>query len=178
LLADGQLPHHLVRVDAQAVPLRKLRNARRNSVQVEQRATFRLQPQRDVLGDGKGGHKHEVLVHHADAVPDGIRRAGDAHRLAVDQDLPSSGWYRPNRIFMRVLLPAPFSPSSAWISPARTSKFTLLLASTPGKRLVMPRISRCCRRLEADGSVLSVMGIFSHKPTVAAGMNSGWRACL
>src|SRR5690606_24897749 len=58
------------------------------SVQVEQRATFRLQPQRDVLGDGKGGHKHEVLVYHADAVPDGIRRAGDAHRLAVDPDLP------------------------------------------------------------------------------------------
>src|SRR3990170_930480 len=44
-------------------------------------------------------------------------------------------------MFMSVDLPAPFSPSSAWISPARTSRSMPSLAMTPGYRLVMPRIS-------------------------------------
>ena len=34
---------------------------------------------------------------------------------------------------MRVLLPAPFSPTTAWNSPVRMSRETLLRASTPGK---------------------------------------------
>ena len=42
---------------------------------------------------------------------------------------------------MSVLLPAPFSPSSVCTSPARTSKSTRSLATTPGNRFVMPRIS-------------------------------------
>src|SRR5579885_551371 len=40
---------------------------------------------------------------------------------------------------IRVDLPAPFSPSSAWISPAATAKSTRSLASTPGNDLQMPR---------------------------------------
>src|SRR4029434_9983255 len=40
-----------------------------------------------------------------------------------------------------VVFPAPFSPSSAWISPAASWKSTWSLAVTPGKRLVIPRIS-------------------------------------
>jgi hypothetical protein len=44
-------------------------------------------------------------------------------------------------MFISVDLPAPFSPNSAWISPARTCKSTASLATTPGKSLVMPRIS-------------------------------------
>src|SRR5918998_4999651 len=39
---------------------------------------------------------------------------------------------------MRVDLPAPFSPTMAWTSPRRTVRWTSLLATTPGKRLVMP----------------------------------------
>ena len=31
---------------------------------------------------------------------------------------PESGWYTPARIFTMVDLPAPFSPSRAWASPA------------------------------------------------------------
>ena len=42
---------------------------------------------------------------------------------------------------MSVLLPAPFSPKSACTSPARTSKSTSSLATTPGNLFVMPRIS-------------------------------------
>src|SRR5213078_4630591 len=43
-------------------------------------------------------------------------------------------------MFDRVLLPAPFSPSSACTSPAAASKSTRSFASTPGKRFVIPRI--------------------------------------
>src|SRR5690606_12233758 len=42
---------------------------------------------------------------------------------------------------MSVDLPAPFSPTMAWISPARTARLTSELATTPGKRLVIPRSS-------------------------------------
>src|SRR5215207_3328855 len=45
-------------------------------------------------------------------------------------------------MFINVDLPAPFSPSSACTSPRRRSKSTLSLATTPGKRLVIPFSSR------------------------------------
>src|SRR4051812_28944400 len=45
-------------------------------------------------------------------------------------------------IFMSVLLPAPFSPTRPWISPARSVKSTPRSASTPPNALVMPFISR------------------------------------
>ena len=38
---------------------------------------------------------------------------------------------------MSVDLPAPFSPTIAWILPRRTVRLTLELATTPGNRLVM-----------------------------------------
>src|SRR6187431_258843 len=45
-------------------------------------------------------------------------------------------------MFMRVDLPAPFSPSRACTSPLRRSKSTPSFATTPGNRLVMPLSSR------------------------------------
>src|SRR5918994_138480 len=42
----------------------------------------------------------------------------------------------PARIFPSVLLPAPFSPQSAWQVPAAMEKVTSSRARTPGKRLV------------------------------------------
>src|SRR5918993_784743 len=44
-------------------------------------------------------------------------------------------------MFIRVDFPAPFSPSRAWISPRRTANSMPLLATTPGNRLTIPRIS-------------------------------------
>src|SRR6266508_2484783 len=41
-------------------------------------------------------------------------------------------------MFMRVVLPAPFSPRRAWISPGSTVRSTWSLATTPGKCLVIP----------------------------------------
>src|SRR5438132_1058351 len=52
-------------------------------------------------------------------------------------------------MFESVLFPAPFSPSSACTSPAAASKSTESLASTPGKRFVIPRIATAG---EAPGS--------------------------
>jgi hypothetical protein len=42
---------------------------------------------------------------------------------------------------MRVDLPAPFSPHSAWISPAASVNDTSLSATTPGNRFVRARTS-------------------------------------
>ena len=41
-------------------------------------------------------------------------------------------------MFERVVFPAPFSPRSAWTSPAAASKLTSSFARTPGKLLVIP----------------------------------------
>src|SRR6185437_10617420 len=45
-------------------------------------------------------------------------------------------------IFISVDLPAPFSPSPAWISPGLTLRFTPSLALTAGYCLLMPESSR------------------------------------
>src|SRR5512132_1483323 len=50
---------------------------------------------------------------------------------------PPSAGYIPYSTRIKVDLPAPFSPISAWTSPARSSRSTSSFASTPGKRLVM-----------------------------------------
>src|SRR5262245_22108325 len=47
-------------------------------------------------------------------------------------------------MFITVDLPAPFSPSSAWISPADTARETPFTTRTPSYSLVMPRSSRAC----------------------------------
>src|SRR5579884_1475612 len=44
----------------------------------------------------------------------------------------------PERTIMSVVLPAPFAPSSAWISPRRTSKSTRSSATVPGNVFVSP----------------------------------------
>src|SRR5712691_7923902 len=48
---------------------------------------------------------------------------------------PASGRYRPARMLIRVVLPAPFSPSKACTSPQRAAKSTPRFATTPGKAL-------------------------------------------
>src|SRR3954452_8694811 len=51
---------------------------------------------------------------------------------------PSSGLWSPYRTFISVDLPAPFSPSRAWISPRRSSRSILSFATSAPKRLVIP----------------------------------------
>src|SRR3954468_22847993 len=52
--------------------------------------------------------------------------------------VPSSGWCMPYSVFIRVDLPAPFSPTTACTSPRPTVRLTSEFATTPGKRLVIP----------------------------------------
>ena len=61
--------------------------------------------------------------------------------LAVDEDRALVGRWAPYSVFISVDLPAPFSPTMAWIVPARTLRLTPSLATTPGKRLTMSRSS-------------------------------------
>ena len=51
---------------------------------------------------------------------------------------PSSGWWTPAMIFVSVDLPAPFSPTSPWTSPARKASETSASAWTGPKRLLTP----------------------------------------
>ena len=48
----------------------------------------------------------------------------------------SAGW-TPEMTLMRVDLPAPFSPTSAWTCPASVEKWTSSSAFTPGNDLLM-----------------------------------------
>ena len=54
--------------------------------------------------------------------------------------VPEVGGCTPRRIFRIVDLPAPFSPSSAWTSPGRTSRWTSSRARTPPKRMLTLRM--------------------------------------
>ena len=55
--------------------------------------------------------------------------------------VPLSGWWTPARILTSVLFPAPFSPTSPWISPGRRSRDTSSRACVAAKRLEIPRSS-------------------------------------
>lgn len=75
---------------------------------------------------------------------------------------------------MRVVFPAPFSPSRAWTSPARTSKLTRSLARTPGKVLVMSR-------MRTSGGCSARAGRCSRDPTMVLEYKVGgppWSSCL
>src|ERR1700676_5535637 len=61
-------------------------------------------------------------------------------RLPSTSISPESAGCAPERIFMSVDLPAPFSPTRACTSPATTSNVTPSSARTPGKVLTMSRI--------------------------------------
>ena len=66
---------------------------------------------------------------------------------------PSSGRYRPYRTDISVDLPAPFSPSRAWTSPATTSKSTRSFATTEPNFFVIPLSSRAGGRASATAGV-------------------------
>ena len=85
----------------------------------------------------------------------------------------------PNRHFIRVDLPAPFSPIKAWTVPGRTVRLTPSSALTPGNSLQMPRISS-----SAGCSILFLLSLGEASASYAPGtgrVSSGsftWRAGL
>src|SRR5215831_12168985 len=60
------------------------------------------------------------------------------HSSPSRRTTPRSGRWTPPRMRISVDLPAPFSPTMAWISPYATSKSTPLSATVAPNRLVMP----------------------------------------
>ena len=67
-------------------------------------------------------------------MPSACAMAGLASCTAspFQRTVPASGRTAPWMIFISVLLPAPFSPSTAWISPAATARSMPSFAFTPG----------------------------------------------
>src|SRR3954453_24077236 len=60
-------------------------------------------------------------------------------------------------IFISVDLPAPFSPSTAWISPGATRSETRSFAFTAGYDLLMSTSSRGSMRRDSDGGAAIVV---------------------
>jgi hypothetical protein len=85
--ADGKVGHACARVHLEPVPTGQVGDVAPGLVQVHDPAGGRLVAQHDVLGHRERRDQHEVLVHHADAQPDRVDRAGDLHRLPVQEDL-------------------------------------------------------------------------------------------
>src|ERR1022692_142117 len=79
---------------------------------------------------------------------------------------PESGVSAPVITLMSVDLPAPFSPTSAWTSPSRSSKETPFRAWTPAKDLVIPAASRSGMIGEDPGVSHGREGEFEDSPHV------------
>ena len=78
--------------------------------------------------------QREVLVDDLDAERVAVLRAVHLDRLAVEQVLALSKAWMPAMPLIRVLLPAPLSPTSAVTWPGRTSK------STPRRTCTAPKL--------------------------------------
>ena len=98
----------------------------------------RLQPQGDVLGHRQVGEERRLLIDGRDPQRLGPRRVVALDRLPVNLHRPLVGACAPVMILISVDLPAPFSPISAWTSPARRSNETPFRAWTPPKALLIP----------------------------------------
>ena len=86
----------------------------------------------------------DILAGGADKVKEAGAVLVGGHSVQDDEPkygLCVSGFVHPDKIFKNVDFPAPFSPTSAWISPSSTCRFTLSSAFTPGNVLVIFFIS-------------------------------------
>ena len=108
-LADGELPDVRVRIDLQAVPLGHLGEALLDRVHVGE-AHPAAQPSATFSATVSVGTSMKCWW--IMPMPWRIASVGDVIVTSwpLRKMVPSSGWYNPYRIFIRVLLPAPFSP--------------------------------------------------------------------
>ncbi len=83
-----------------------------------------------------------MLMDHADAGSDRVARRMLGELATLEDIPPLSGAIIPNRIFIKVLLPEPFSPRRPTIWPAATSRLMPAFARTPPNDLTMSLISR------------------------------------
>ena len=85
-----------------------------------------------------------ILGHIRDAVLDCLARCAGGDERPIDPDSPASAGVRPNSVRASSLRPAPTSPASPTISPARTLNVT---SRTPARWHVRLRMARASRRL-------------------------------
>src|SRR5262249_52170988 len=86
---------------------------------------------------------------------------------------PSKSGITPDRIFINVLLPAPFSPTMACSSPRAMSNETSDSATTPGKRFVTQSID-----IKVADGMLDMIELLRHpgrRPTHFEELHGGER---
>ena len=92
LQAHRAVLHQPAGVNVEAVPLAQLLRDADGGVPVKEKAVFPGLPAvDDVLRHGAGLQQHEVLLHHADLLGDGVVRGAEVLQLAVEVDLAGGG---------------------------------------------------------------------------------------
>ena len=92
LQSNGAVLHQPPGVDVEAVLVAQLLRDADGGVPVEKEAVFPGLPAvDDVLRHGAGLQQHEVLLHHADLLGDGVVRGAEVLQLAVEVDLAGGG---------------------------------------------------------------------------------------
>jgi hypothetical protein len=92
---------------------------------------------------------------------------------------PASGRRAPERMAMRVDLPAPFSPATAWTSLAARARVTSCRAACPPKRFEMPCTSRSglvagvIMRLDAEYTATDACPLREDRPAFSARRRRG-----
>src|ERR1019366_8344900 len=81
----------------------------------------------------------KLRVRPRSAISGGDRRVMS---LSRNRTVPESGWMKPEIRLNSVVLPAPFGPITARISPGETSKLTSSTAARPPNRLDRSRTAR------------------------------------
>src|SRR5437763_75399 len=84
--------------------------------------------------------------------------------------LPASGATLPQICAMRVVLPAPFGPMSAWTSPALTERLTASVATTPPKCFDRLRSSSMAAKQPGDPLRREQHDDEQHDPDAEAGV--------
>ena len=122
LLAAGEVAGHLVEALPQA--RERLEHVLGRLGQVLGVAAVEPAGGAQVLGDGERREHRLAAGHLDDAEPRGLLRVGVGDVAAVEEDGAADRVDVPLIAFSSVDLPAPFVPSSATISPGRTSMST------------------------------------------------------
>ena len=135
LLADGQIGEERGGRQGEAEIVEQLLGFAHHAVVIEHAGAHVLVAEEDVGGDGQVRAEHDLLVHGVDAEPDRFVRVDERDRLALPQTSPEvRGWTAVSTL-IRVDLPAPFSPTMAWISPSSKARSTALSACVAPKLL-------------------------------------------
>ena len=171
LLGDGEVAHQRHRIARRArcaAVIARVSAAMRRQLTKKLRA--RLAADEDVLGDRHVRGERELLVDRDDAELLRVVRAGERNRpRRRSRSCRHPAARAPDRILRSVDLPAPFSPSSAWISPGADLEIDVVERLHAGKALADPGHAQ-----ERLGHALSSQ-VSARSPLPLVGRGSGSR---